>query len=427
MMWWEILELTAEADQKAIKVAYAKKLKKTRPDDDPEGFKTLHAAYQQALAWQAHKEQYADFAEDEAWEEKSTTTNAETAASERAQSQTKLPLSFTAHQTDENPTLLSTAYLAAPQLVVLETDSAQLQTTLLQAPLVEQSEADTLKTSTIAPVIAVQDPPIAETNTLDTWSDPEEQFVEDWCHFQQQLSTNIHTETARKNPQDWMFLEQLPSFMDLEFRERLSLELFGFISESNLKAAEQKTLFIKAPVLDYLNQLFAWETQWRYFTEQFGEQQADAILLHIKATQTSPKNTTHVQPEELYYYSRFLAFVLDVLLMLGLSLLLTDGLGVSYNLALGFNPYPLLLSVLALPIMEASTWQASLGKRIVGLKVVNQQGQPLTITRSYWRFFATVICILGFKVVVWINLFLAYKRSMLLQDWVTQSYVIKKT
>ena len=55
-MWWEILELTAEADQKAIKQAYARKLKQTRPDDDPEGFKVLHDAYKQALAWSSYQD-----------------------------------------------------------------------------------------------------------------------------------------------------------------------------------------------------------------------------------------------------------------------------------------------------------------------------------------------------------------------------------
>ena len=54
MTCWKILGITPDADKKAIKLAYAKRLKQTRPEDDPEGFKRLYEAYQQALDWQAN-------------------------------------------------------------------------------------------------------------------------------------------------------------------------------------------------------------------------------------------------------------------------------------------------------------------------------------------------------------------------------------
>jgi len=43
------LGLDADADERAIKRAYAAKLKILRPDEDPEGFQRLHEAYQAAL------------------------------------------------------------------------------------------------------------------------------------------------------------------------------------------------------------------------------------------------------------------------------------------------------------------------------------------------------------------------------------------
>jgi hypothetical protein len=46
-----LLGLPDDADERAIKRAYAAKLKTTRPDEDPEGFQRLHEAYQAALAW----------------------------------------------------------------------------------------------------------------------------------------------------------------------------------------------------------------------------------------------------------------------------------------------------------------------------------------------------------------------------------------
>lgn len=46
---WEVLEIEPGSDKASIRQAYSKKLKKTRPDDDPAGFQRLYAAYQSAL------------------------------------------------------------------------------------------------------------------------------------------------------------------------------------------------------------------------------------------------------------------------------------------------------------------------------------------------------------------------------------------
>jgi hypothetical protein len=50
-MWpFAELGLEADADERAVKRAYAARLRQTRPEDDPQGFQALHAAYQAALA-----------------------------------------------------------------------------------------------------------------------------------------------------------------------------------------------------------------------------------------------------------------------------------------------------------------------------------------------------------------------------------------
>jgi hypothetical protein len=46
-----VLGLGSDADERAIKRAYAARLKTTRPDEDPEGFQRLNEAYQAALQW----------------------------------------------------------------------------------------------------------------------------------------------------------------------------------------------------------------------------------------------------------------------------------------------------------------------------------------------------------------------------------------
>jgi hypothetical protein len=48
---WAILGLEPTSDERAVLRAYARKLRETRPEDDPEGFQRLLAAREQALAW----------------------------------------------------------------------------------------------------------------------------------------------------------------------------------------------------------------------------------------------------------------------------------------------------------------------------------------------------------------------------------------
>ncbi|MGL4768156.1 MAG: RDD family protein [Formosimonas sp.] len=56
---WTILGINATQNLRDIKLAYAKLLKVTRPDQDPQGFARLHEAYQEAQ-WLAQSEWYWD-------------------------------------------------------------------------------------------------------------------------------------------------------------------------------------------------------------------------------------------------------------------------------------------------------------------------------------------------------------------------------
>ncbi|WP_313518646.1 hypothetical protein [Pseudomonas sp.] len=57
---WSELGLTAQAGVRDVKRQYARRLKDTRPDDDPLGFQHLREAYEQALARAQWREQHAE-------------------------------------------------------------------------------------------------------------------------------------------------------------------------------------------------------------------------------------------------------------------------------------------------------------------------------------------------------------------------------
>ena len=65
MSWaLHVLELDQTADERAVKRAYAKRLRVTRPDEDPIAFQHLHEAYQAALDW-VRQEALADIADED--------------------------------------------------------------------------------------------------------------------------------------------------------------------------------------------------------------------------------------------------------------------------------------------------------------------------------------------------------------------------
>lgn len=84
------------------------------------------------------------------------------------------------------------------------------------------------------------------------------------------------------------------------------------------------------------------------------------------------------------FWRRAVAFGVDMYIAVAVSFLLSDLFNES------FEPLFVLIYAAYLTGFESSEWQASIGKRIMGLKVIDERGERLTISRALGRNFAKV-------------------------------------
>ncbi len=445
---WTLLGLEPGAAKKAIKQAYAKRLKQTRPEDNPEGFKALHSAYQWALQ-NSEEEAPVIILADEDIEEKiferrasddTTVIPASNAATlgyveapEEAKenpdpSKTVLASSTTVREQPSAPSVS----LLAPSLIVAASVDTQSPPPLDIPPSQEASQ--TTFSETILPAPATTKTVVTETSVESSLVDEEYiLYRQDWQLFEAKLA-NLwnNATTSMDDPSQWHFLEQIPSILDLEFRQQASYKIFAQVSEANVIATQSKTLFVKPNVLNYLNHVFNWENRWQEFERYFSTEQINAVFPYLDSLTAAHANTKTitVKPQELFFFRRGNAFVIDGILIVIMSYLVTVltiewGWTVEQAQTLGWQ-VAFVNVLLVNPLLEILPWRATLGKRVLGLCVVNSQGNTISIWQSFARTYLTLLNLGLIKFIGWVNFFIARRNNMLLQDWLTRSYVVRR-
>jgi len=364
-MYWEILGIEPTTNKKNIKRAYAKKLKAVRPDDNPQAFQELREAYQWALNEYEEPYDYYEYTPD-------------------------VELAEQAHTSEYN-------------LIFDESQNANTQPKLinetLEAPPADETDEDYSE---------------SEEETLS-----ESQLEQDWNTLFDRVTAN----TQGHKISHWKFIEELPSMQDMNFKNEVSYKLFSMLSETNqISLLQHKTLRIKPKVLNYLNSIFAWDTQWQHFQKEFGDKQTDAIIQYLGS------DKARFKPQEPYLFLRLGALMLDLMI----PFIIIMALEQLFSL-LGFQAIEkdikgsiaFIYWFLVIPILEATPLQASIGKKVVGLMVINQYGERIAWYQSLFRNWLTIVNMLLLRLIWWINLIFIYKYNTLPQDSLSRSYVTR--
>ena len=373
---WEVLGIARFSDKKTIKTAYAKQLKLNRPDDDPQAFQTIHRAYQAALSW--------------------------------------VP-----NAVDDNS-----------GWIILEEEPsdeelAKIVVESLKRPITE------IGTKTLSKTELTE----TEQQLLDEIHAQEYLLGEDWQNLYLKVSEVIKSNSTCNDVGEWKFLESLASMNDLEFRKAASDHVFEVVSRVNSVSLNNKHLHITRPVLNYLNKLFSWDKKWQEYQLIHSRKVLNAVYPYLEEAEKPVRGIN--KRRELYYYRRGAAFAIDlsilfipILIYLILKSILIEAGLESWVQTLQIKGE--LLSVIwsiayllfLVPIQESSRYQATIGKRLLELQVIDRQGDRIGFIQAFWRSLVTVFCCIGIKVVVFINFALSYWRSEVLQDTLSRSYVI---
>lgn len=118
------------------------------------------------------------------------------------------------------------------------------------------------------------------------------------------------------------------------------------------------------------------------------------------------------------FWVRFLAFILDSILIGAVATILSQGnnaIQSSISLAIGW---------LYFAFMESSVKQATLGKMVLGLKVTDMDGKKISFARATGRYFSKIlsmiILLIGFIMIAFTE------KKQGLHDKIAETLVIKK-
>ncbi|SFM21627.1 RDD family protein [Marinobacter zhejiangensis] len=461
-MWpWSELGIEPTGDLRAVKRAYAKRLKTTRPDECPEAFQRLRKAYEDALgqAGGPNRNQHVPYPN---YEQGPTEPVVELIVPQPLKESEPPPVPEP-HDSDEGGSSLPLKLMnepppeldgGGPEQAEDEPDSVPLKLADEPPQGLDDIDKEGDDESSVRPV---------RPGNIEYWNNPPtpQDHYEVALHEQhdesgaerllQELIEQSHALLAKgqgaSDVDCWRFLSRDGWIMDEGFNRALGLAVFTALAEH--QRAHPGTLSVA--VARYLTGLFDWEGQAPRLRHQLGDSLCDPVLELIEAPEPGETALMGVRggrrrtlreapgqagaqensPPEIPlagYPLRCLAGLLDCFIVWGVLqafAVVLPRLVTGASLMSGFTV--MLITLVSYPVMtlmlEGSSLQATPGKRVFGLRVVNRKLERLHLLHNIGRVVSFCLTGLLWKVIFILN---AFMKGRLLHDRLSGSYVVHR-
>jgi uncharacterized RDD family membrane protein YckC/DnaJ-domain-containing protein 1 len=401
MTWWNTLGLKPDADEKSIKIAYAKLLKENKPDENPSGFQQLHRAYKDALKatklrinTQIMFDEY-EFEEEpddqldctDVWEQAFTR--------ERPAKHSEVPQEGLTPERE-------------PPQEPIETEP-------------DQNEALSWQQRSSSPLLFINNDP------LDSYELDEIPSQLDCQALLNKIEELMDNEEACNDLDHWNTLLSGPLMDTLDYK----VTIREFIFNKLINLPNERYIKFSLETLVTLDTVFRWTEKRRpaYASEEKPAHRAFIKRIDDYRSHKSDTSTKHQSNKEilnqLYLASRFRragSFTVDIIFfLLGLILLIV----IMSTTPERFHPLiavGIFLWLFVISIFESSPLQASPGMLLFKHKLVKLNGTKAGFFQVKFRFTLLLICLVTAKFTAFINLFL--KDSRMLHDRLTGTAVI---
>lgn len=419
MSCWELIGIEPTADLTAIKRAYAAELKKNKPDENPEGFKALHAAYKSAMQYAKQLSLSSRADADADADEAAQSPAGEAAGGEMmgsAEPQTP------PDSRDDDSVLSGQVEIPAreyyPEFPRSYQDESQ-QSVAISHKVNDgcQGENEAYRAELEA---------IANSDNSDELVFLQQQWEEITARVEE-----VTESVARiNNLRSWYFLEGCEAFFDLQFKSEMSRFVFAQIANTFVNVGSKSGL--RKGVLDYLDALFLWRDRRDMLEDEFGFEAVELVLSDEQGIEQSLKWTSPKfhKGELVYagYYARLFSTLLDWVLFAFLTAWIfkvgSKYFGMSGSELGGELIAAAVAYMILVPLMEATPMQGTPGKILFGMKVVSPRGRRLNLLHAYLRMLLFSISTGLFKITIWINLIINDGR--LLHDRLSGSIVVRR-
>lgn len=457
---WDILGLDGPTDDaKVIKRAYAKKLKQVKPDESPQEFQILHEAYEAAKAYaKQRKREQAAAAEsaasespesgvidvDEAQPALQTSSDSDRADLAASATNVEAQCQNEASVASEGPGDLTSSHDSTTESESVHLTADQTAAQEESPKLTSDSQSDSQGPNSNSQGLTNDSEELAADSESDERDPMEEYHV-----FMHQVVAYLEDHHQAVDYGAWSQILNAYFLNEFTYKSHASYWIFHTVCglcEASIQAARESdgelVSDVSTELLHLLNVHFNWAGHLAELEERFDPDAVDFIITQAqswvhpdevkrRAVRVPPKDGNHLTGYggQLLFY-RAWATLIDYFLVLAMSALSVVGIDrlLAYfdkaaNSDSFFWAIFLLVGALYFGLMESSKLQATLGKRMVKLKVINTRDCGRTSwLRSTLRFGIFTGSMLFLQ--VFICAYLLFSRRLHIQDVLTTTEVV---